>query len=159
MTNGPRKTGQVTVNNSKFAHEMEAGDTYEPLEFTITPEINQQFLFALEDFDPQYVVGDGKGAALVHPVLLLHMSARTRSPSFRLATDSGSIFAQEHVEFLNPARVEQKLRTTWRIAETYEKRGRLYHRITITIDAEDGTPILRREMHDTVFFRDEGQAL
>ena len=154
----------MTVNEPKFAHEMEAGDTYEPLEFTITPEINQQFLFALEDFDPQYVgrdgmdvAGDGIGTALVHPVLLLHMSARTRSPSFRLAPDSGSIFAREHVEFLNPARVGQKLRTTWRIAETYEKRGRLYHRITITIDADDGTPILRREMHDTVFFRHESQ--
>jgi acyl dehydratase len=148
----------VNVNEPKFAHEREAGDTYEPLDFTITPEINQQFLFALEDFDPQYVGGDGAGTALVHPVLLLHMSARTRSPSFRLAPDSGSIFAREHVEFLNPARVGQKLRTTWRIAETYEKRGRLYHRITITIDADDGTPILRREMHDTVFFRDEAVA-
>lgn len=145
----------MTANEPKFAHEMEAGDEYEPLEFTITPEINQQFMFALEDFGPQYTGGDELGTALVHPVLLLHMSARTRSPSFRLAPDSGSIFAREHVEFLNPARVGQKLRVTWRIAETYEKRERRYHRIKITIDADDGTPILRREMHDTVLFRND----
>ena len=143
------------MNDPKFAHEMEAGDVYEPLEFVITPETNQQFLFAIEDFDPQYVDVDEMGTALVHPVLLLHMSARTRSPSFRLAPDSGSIFAREHVEFLNPAKVGQKLRVTWRIAETYEKRGRVYHRITITIDADDGTPILRLDMHDPVFLRNE----
>lgn len=134
---------------------MEAGDEYEPLEFTITPEINQQFLFALEDFDPQYIEGDDEGPALVHPVLLLHMSARTRSPSFRLAPNAGSIFAGEHVEFVNSARVGQALRVTWRIAETYEKRGRRYQRIAIAIDSEDGTPIIRREMNDTFFFRDE----
>ena len=104
----------MSASEPKYAHEMEEGDEYEPLEFTITPEINQQFLFALEDFDPQYVDGDEAGAALVHPVLLLHMSARTRSPSFRLAPDSGSIFAREHVEFLNPARVGQRLRASWR---------------------------------------------
>lgn len=144
----------MSASEPKYAHEMEEGDEYEPLEFTITPEINQQFLFALEDFDPQYIDGDEAGAALVHPVLLLHMSARTRSPSFRLAPDSGSIFAREHVEFLNPARVGQRLRAGWRVAETYEKRGRRYQRIAIAIDAEDGTPIIRREMHDTFFFGD-----
>ena len=145
----------MSASEPKYAHEMEEGDEYEPLQFTITPEINQQFLFALEDFDPQYVDGDEAGAALVHPVLLLHMSARTRSPSFRLAPDSGSIFAREHVEFLNPARVGQRLRVSWRVAETYEKRGRRYQRIAIAIDAEDGTPIIRREMHDTFFFGDD----
>ena len=143
---------------NKFAHEMEVGDAYEPLEFMITHEINQQFLFALEDFDPQYVNADDSGAALVHPVLLLHMSARTRSPSFRLAPNTGSIFAREHVEFLSPARVGQRLRVNWRIAEAYEKRGRPYQRIAIAVDdADDGTPIIRREMHDTFFFRDEGE--
>ncbi len=145
----------MSASEPKYAHEMEEGDEYEPLEFTITPEINQQFLFALEDFDPQYIDGDEAGAALVHPVLLLHMSARTRSPSFRLAPDSGSIFAREHVEFLNPARVGQRLRAGWRVAETYEKRGRRYQRIAIAIDAKDGTPIIRREMHDTFFFGDD----
>ncbi len=139
-------------SEGKFAHEMVAGDKYEPLEFVITPEINQQFLFALEDFDPQYIEGEGGGPPLVHPVLMLHMSARTRSPSFRLAPNSGSIFAREHVEFLSPAKVGQKLKVSWRVAETYEKRGRRYQRIAIAIDTEDRTPVIRREMHDTFFF-------
>ena len=143
------------MSQPKYAHEMEPGDEYEPVEFVITPEINQQFLFALEDYDPQYIDGDGEGSAIVHPVLLLHMSARTRSPSFRLAPNAGSIFAGEHVEFLSPARVGQPLRVTWKIAGTYEKRGRRYQRIAITVDGTDGTPIIRREMNDTFFFRDE----
>ncbi len=88
----------------------------------------------------------------MHRVLLLHMSARTRSPCFRLALNSGSIFARERVEFPSPAEVGQKLRVNWRVAETYEKRGRHYQRIAIAIDAEDGTPIIRREVHDTFFF-------
>ena len=135
----------------RYAHEFGPGDAHEPLEFRATPELNQQFLYALEDFDPQYWNED----ALVHPVLLLHMSARTRSPSFRLAPDMGSIFARDRAEFLDPARVGRPLVVNWRVLDVYEKRGRAYQCMGVSIHDADGTPVLRREMHST-FFRRNG---
>lgn len=131
-----------------FAHELRPGDGYAPLEFSISAELNQQYLFTIEDFDPVYL-GTSGAQAQVHPMLLLHMSARTRSPSFRLAPGMGSVFAREKVRFLRPAHVEQKLRVTWRISDVYEKTGRLYQAMVIGIDGPE--PILEREMH-SVFF-------
>lgn len=73
----------------KYAHEMQSGDEYEPLEFEVTPDLNQQFLYAVEDFNPVFLEDmDGK-PPLVHPVLLMHMSPRTRSPSYRQAPGMG----------------------------------------------------------------------
>lgn len=132
----------------KFAHELSLGDEYAPLKFSISADLNQQFLYAIEDFNPVYV--GGKGApAQVHPMILLHMSARTRSPSFRLPAHIGSVFAREKVRFLAPAHVDQPLLTTWRISQVYEKGGRLYQAMMIQILGPE--PLVEREMH-SVFY-------
>ncbi len=129
-----------------YAHELEPGDIYEPVTFTVTPEFNQQFLYALEAFHPRYLDDlDGSGP-LVHPVVMLHYSPRTRSPSFLLAPGMGSVFARDHTRFLHPARVGHTFRTTWRITAVYEKRGRLYQDYLAEIHDADGTPVLWRAM-------------
>jgi hypothetical protein len=145
--------GQGQFEQMKYAHEFVPGDEHEPLEVVITSEYNQQILFSLENFDPQYRENEGALPPKVHPVLLLHMSARTRSPSFKLASDMGSIFAKESVEFLNPARVGVMFRVTWRVLDAYEKRGHSYQAMGINIHDVNGQHLLRREMHSTLFVR------
>ena len=82
----------------KFAHELLPGDHCEPLEVIVTPELNQQYLFSQEDFDPRYVNATNAGPPLVHPTFLAQISANTKSPSFRLAPGSGSILAEETID-------------------------------------------------------------
>ena len=135
----------------KFAHELEPGDRCEPLDFMVTPELNQQFLFAQEDFDPRFVVGSDLEPPLVHPTVLMQMSANTKSPSFRLASGTGSILGEEIVEFLNPAWVNKKLRVTWEVTDAYEKRGRNYYVMDALVVDEDGVNLLKRQMHLTFF--------
>jgi hypothetical protein len=142
------QAGNSLSEQPPYAHELRPGDSYAPLEFSISAELNQQYLFTIEDFAPAYLGASG-APAQIHPMLLLHMSARTRSPSFRLAPGMGSVFAREKVRFLRPAYVDQKLRVTWRIRDVYEKGGRLYQAMEIGIDGPE--PILEREMH-SVFF-------
>ena len=137
----------------KFADELQLDDSCASLELIITPELNQQFLFAQENFDPRYLAPPDGGPALVHPTLLLQMSANTKSPSFRLAPGTGSILAQATSEFLNPARVGKKLRIEWQVVEIYEKRGRDYQVMEAMMVDEDGVTILKRELHLT-FFRE-----
>lgn len=135
----------------KYAHELQAGDEYAPLEFVVTPDLNQQFLYAVEDFNPLFLEGrDGK-PPLVHPVLLMHMSPRTRSPSYRQAPGMGSAFARDRSIYLNPAYVGSKLRVTWTVTRTYEQRGKIYQDYVALMQDENGTDILRRELASTFF--------
>lgn len=142
------------VQSGPYAHEMRAGDEYAPLSFVVTPEINQQFLYALDDFHPDYVA-PGE-AAFVHPVVLLHMSARTRSPSFHMAPRMGSVFAKDIVTFRAPAQVGDTLHVRWRIKDVYEKRGRLYQALSTRIRGERSGDALEREAHSVFFVGSPG---
>jgi len=139
---------------ASYAHEMRPGDAYAPLGIAISPALNEQFLFALQDFREECLSAPGRDRALVHPALLLHVSARTRSPSFRLPAGIGSVFAQDAVSFLTPAYVGERLRVTWIIRAVYERRGRMYQALETTVANESGRPILRREAHSLFFARD-----
>ena len=133
----------------KFAHELAPGDACASLEFTVSPSLNQQILYAQEDFDPRYT-GDGDGSpAEVHPALLLQMSANTRSPSFKLAPGTGSLLAEATVHFHTPATVGTALRVDWMVTGEYEKRGRRYCIMEARMTTGDGRPVLTRELHLT----------
>lgn len=137
--------------DGKYAHELKAGDQYAPLEFVVTSDLNQQFLYAVDDFNPIYVEGrDGK-PAIVHPVLLMHMSPRTRSPSYRQAPGMGSAFARDRSRYSNPGYVGSRFRVTWTISNTYEQRGKIYQDYIALVRDENGNDILRRELASTFF--------
>ena len=132
--------------SKKSAYLMTIGEEFEPLEFVATPEMNQQYLYAEEDFHPRYIEGGSDGYPWVHPGLLYNMSNNTRSPSFYLPSGWGEIHAAEETEFLNPARIGKKIRVTWKVIETFEKRGRPWHTLDVLIVDEDGLQIMRRKM-------------
>lgn len=134
------------MTDQRYAHELAAGDSYAPLTFEVTPELNQYFLYALGIFHRRYIEDTEEGPPIVHPVVLLHHSPRTRSPSFRLAPGMGSVFARDRSEFLNPGRVGKRFHVTWTVTDVYEKRGRVFQDYRAGVEDEDGTPILRRDM-------------
>jgi hypothetical protein len=135
----------------KYAHELQAGDEYEPLEFAVTPDLNQQFLYAVEDYNRIFLEGYDSKPPLVHPVLLMHMSPRTRSPSYRQAPGMGSAFARDRSTYINPGYVGSKFRVTWRVTKTYEQRGKIYQDYVALVQDESGSDILRRELSSTFF--------
>ena len=92
---------------------------------------------------------------MVHPVLLLHMSARTRSPSFRLAPGMGSVFARDRVTFHRPAIVDEWLEVQWTIREVYERKARIYQALQTRVMGDRGDVVIERDAH-SVFF--EGRA-
>ena len=139
--------------DARYAHELRAGDEYAPLEFVVTPELNQQFLYAVEDFNRRYLAGSDGHPPLVHPVLLLHMTPRTRSPSYRQAPGMGSAFARDRSRYYHPAYVGTRLRVTWTVVDTYEQRGKIYQDYIASVHDERGIHILRRELASTFFSR------
>lgn len=142
----------------RYAHQLKPGEGYEPSVFSITDDVNQQFLYAIADFDPIYIDSDRpRPRPRIHPMILLHMSARTRSPSFRLAPDTGSVFAREHAVFRRPAFVDELLQTRWTVLDVYQKGGRLYQALEIVVVSGEEV-VLDREMH-SVFFTHDGAPL
>lgn len=136
------------MSDTRPADQMVVGDTFAPLEFTVTPELNQQYLFAEEDFHPRYFAAGPWGDPLVHPSLVFNMSNITRSPSFRTSPGSAAIHTGEETAFHAPARVGQTLRVTWTVVESYERRGRPYH-IQVAEVTAGGAPILTRRLWHT----------
>jgi hypothetical protein len=141
------------MQTDKYAHEMLVGESYAPLEFVVTPSMNEQLLFAVQDYHPRYWRQTAEGPPIVHPVLFLQMSPRTRSPSWRLAPNMGSVLGREHTEFCAPGYVGRQFRVAWTILDVYEKRGRPYHKTETVITDDQGRRILRRELHSTFFLR------
>lgn len=137
----------------KFAHELNPGDECAPLEITVSPELNEQFLFAQQDFHPRYLSSPDGSQGYVHPTFLLQMSANTKSPSFRLAPGMGSILAESATEFRHPVAVGTRVRIEWKVVEVYEKRGRRYQVMRARVLDSEGVEVLRRDLHLTFLGR------
>jgi len=122
----------------------------EPIEFLVTPELNQQYLFAEEDFHPRYIEETEIGPPIVHPGLLLNMSNPTRSPSF--ASDIGpvGIHSRDEAFFLHPARVGKRVRVTWKQGEPYVKRDHYYKVFQTHVVEEGGLMIMKRICHGLI---------
>ena len=139
----------------KRADQVGVGEEFEPYEYRVTPEFNQQYLEAEEDHHPRYFEETDFGPPIVHPGLFINHSNVTRSPSFYLPPGMAAVHAKEEIEFLNPGRVGKKFRVTWKVVDVYEKRGRPYQVKEVLIVDEDGLEILRRRITDTYI---EGKA-
>lgn len=130
---------------------MQPGECYGPLEFEVSADLNQQFLYAVEDFNPIFIEGRNGHPPLVHPVVLMHMTPRTRSPSYRQAPGMGSAFARDHSIYLAPVYVGAKLRVEWTVTNTYEKREKIYQDYVAVVLDQTGKVVLRRELASTFF--------
>ena len=133
----------------KRADQFGVGEAFEPLEFRVTPEFNQQYLEAVEDCHPRYLQETEVGPPIVHPALLINYSSVTRSPSFYLPPGMAAVVAKDEIEYLNPAWVGKSLRVHWQVIDTYTKRDRPYQVTEIVVVDEDGVEILRRRMNCT----------
>lgn len=132
------------------AMDLVVGDEQQPLAFAVTPELNEQYVYAVQDYRPCYLKEGPWGAPMVHPALLLNMTSRTRSPSFKLPPGWSSIHARDETEFLNPARVGDTLTARWKVVEVYERKGRPYQAIECLVVDATGERVLRRIAHSTV---------
>jgi hypothetical protein len=119
-----------------------------PLVYKVTPELNQQFCYGEEDFQPWYIHDTEFGPPIAHPGLILNFSNSTRSPSFQRGGPGreGGVNTQDEAFWYNPARVGKTLTVTWPsdFAGTYESRGRSYSISEIRVVDEDGLEIVRR---------------
>ncbi len=128
----------------KRTDRLAAGEKLDPFTFHVTEEFNENFLHSMEDFHPRYVEDHAGRAPIIHAGLLFNFSNLTRSPSFSLPAGVAAIHTHEEAAFLQPAPVGSTLTVSWKITDTYEKRGRLYQVVEALITTETGNQVLRR---------------
>ncbi|MGY8994412.1 MAG: hypothetical protein ACKVK8_09735 [Rhodospirillales bacterium] len=137
------------MSERKVATDLAVGESYAPYSFHVTPDLNEQYCYAEEDYDSRYRQGDSGDPPLVHPALILNMSNRTRSPSFYMPEGHSVLHAKDIIEFISPAYVGKKLNVTWTVCERYKRRGRDFMVIDCRVIDEDGRDIFRRFSHNT----------
>jgi hypothetical protein len=123
---------------------------YEPSEFTVTPEYNEQYLYGTENYDKHYLEKTGMGDPLVHPGLLLNQANVTRSPNFKVFSGVVSVHTRSEVEFVNPGRVGQHFRVTWIFSNMYTHKEKLYGVVSAEIRNDDDKVVLRRHDHGVI---------
>jgi acyl dehydratase len=127
----------------KTADKMQPGDTYEPLILSLSAELNEQFLQALDAQHDRY-------HKIVHPGVLLNFCSITQSPSFCVQDQVAAVAAKFGCTFVRPTQIGEKVRISWKVCDVYERRSRLYQIAEVLVEAElDGSTILRREINNT----------
>ncbi|MFC1940280.1 MaoC family dehydratase [Chloroflexota bacterium] len=134
--------------DSRLQPDVSGRYELEPLEYVVTPELNQQYLYGEEDFRPCYIEDTEIGPPIAHPALILNWSNSTRSPSYNeQAMQKGQrsgLHARDEAFFCAPARVGKKLRVTYKPLATYEKRGAIFSIYQSFVVDEDGLEIVKR---------------
>lgn len=128
----------------KRTDRLVAGEELDPFTFQVTEEFNENYLHAVEDFNPRYMTGEGGNAPIIHAGLLFNFSNLTRSPSFSLPAGVAAIHTHEEATFYEPAPVGSTITVSWKIVDTYEKRERLYQVVEALITTDTGIKVLRR---------------
>jgi acyl dehydratase len=125
--------------------QQRVGDRYKPYYFTVDKPLNDQYLFALEDYDPMYTGGVGNGRpAMVHPGVLLSSSNISRSPSYFSPPGTHAMFSRDLITFLSPANIGEELRMDCTVTDVFEKRGRSWFVTEALIRGSDGRVSIRR---------------
>ena len=132
------------MTNRKSADQVAAGEEFEPSEFLVTDEFNENYLHAVEDFAPPYTQSGAADPPVVHPALLINYSNVTRSPSFHLPPGVAAVHTHEETRFFSPARVGGRLIVSWKVTGRYERRGRPYQVVEATVEQVGVGRVLER---------------
>ncbi len=131
-----------SADDHKRADLRQPGESFTPVQFTVTDEHNEAYLHAEEDLHPRYM--DGEGGGTVHPALLINRSHHMGSPGFRLDPGMAAVLTHSEVSFRGAARVGRTFTITFEVTDTYERRGRPYQVVESLVVDDTGAEILHR---------------
>jgi acyl dehydratase len=117
----------------------------EPFEFTISEQVQGQYLEAMEDHHLRYLITHQGRTPVIHPGILLSYSNATRSPSFG-GPNTRWMHLREQTHFSASARLNQVLVADWRVEDHEPWFGRTLARVCCVVTTCDGTRVLERIM-------------
>ncbi|MDD4859523.1 MAG: MaoC family dehydratase [Dehalococcoidales bacterium] len=121
-------------------------------EVVLTPELNKQYMDALEDHNPLYQEDSPYGVAIAHPGLLHELAFEAMMRTFPVAPPKGqaTAHAQQDTEMFYPVRIGTKVKVEVRLSEQTVKRERNYLLYESRIIDESGRMVLSSRHHRMV---------
>jgi acyl dehydratase len=119
--------------------EVVVGAEIDRREFEVTPEIQRDYLEALEEGNALYVKGDSSEGPIAHPVVILNRGFASEW----IGSFSEHIHAKNYVKFLSPTGVGKKVFSRSTVYGKYVRRGRRYVATKFMCVDEDGKELLR----------------
>lgn len=106
------------MENKRRADEIKEGEEFYHLEFTPSKNMAEQFV---EACDAKY------GRLVFLPFgMIVGKSNITQSPSFYLPDNVAAVHARDEIAFFNELERGHKIDITWKVKNTYVKRGRFF---------------------------------
>ena len=127
---------------------LEVGQELPPMEVHLTPDLQGRYLLATEDTNPWYWKESPFGGPIALGVILEDAVLGLQRRHFRVPL--GHIHARQETEYLRPIPLGSRVRLVGRVAEKYEKRGRKYVVVEVTVLDEEGQPAMRMRLHDMI---------
>ena len=131
--------------------EVEIGTTFGPVEIVVSRETNDQFMFAMQDYDPRYTTGTGE----VHPGAVISIAMGAYFGNVVAPGWTGR-HAGDEVQFVAPIYVGEKLLATFAVADRFESKGRPGWVRECEIRGADGTLRLKRRSYSLLLKDVEG---
>jgi hypothetical protein len=130
-------------------NSIHVGDRLGPFEYTLTEEMADIYLAAIDNSEPRFRNLPSKGHRLVPPCFTVRDYVYLLLQ--KKAWGIGGIHTKQESEFFNPAYVGQRLVCRGKVAEEYYKKARKYTVIEYQIDDSDGKPIAKHRFTGMVF--------
>ncbi len=125
----------------EVADTLRSGDVVGEVAVTITDAMIDAYAAAVGDFDPLFMEKDSSGRRTAHPELLPKIAMESLwTPTFERMPN---IRAKQAYTYLKPVRTGRMYRAVGRVADKYEKRGRLFVVFEAVFKDEKGEEVLR----------------
>ena len=128
---------------------VQVGEEFMSDDFLIKPEDVETFAFAVDDHLPWYFKDSPFGGPVAHPTLLGNQALLMRHSKYIVPA---GLHAKMQFEFVEPLRVGMRVRSSGRVLDKYEKRGRHYMVTQFeTRDEDTGTVLTRGQFTQMIF--------
>jgi acyl dehydratase len=118
------------------------GDDVGSLPFLVTDEMVERNAWANDDYHPWYLDGSPFGGRIVSPTFLASFDAHLFY-GYYAYPPGGSLFAKQEFEYVKPLLVGEPYVMSGRIVEIYERKGRSFYRLAISVTSHDGEEHMR----------------
>jgi hypothetical protein len=116
-------------------------------EFEITHQLAARNAWASDDYNPWYLHDSPFGGPIASPVFPMRFDGELFYNYYAYPA-GGSLLAKEEFEYRAPLMVGARYRMVGRLADRYEKRGRQYYKIEISVRDDDDVEAMR--IHKTI---------
>lgn len=138
----PKKAEHEKFKGTKDLADAEVGDLIGEIEFVVTPEMVDRFSWALDDYNPWYLVDSPFGGRIASPTTPLTFDGSMFYDYYKYP-EGGSLFAKQEFEFLAPIKVGQTYRLTGTLTDTYPRKGRTFFKMGVSVTDTEGNEVLR----------------